>query len=179
MNDLNSTVRHVPIQGFFGYFVGDDGSIWSQRNRGPIAGVLRKRAYKRKLKKMDNGYLSISLIPKPNERPVTLLVHRIVLLAFIGPCPAGMECCHDDGNRTNNKITNLRWGTKKSNAADRVKHGTNNHAERKHLKKRDVVEIKKLLQIGNISKKEIANRYKTKILAVQRIANGTSWKNLR
>jgi hypothetical protein len=56
-------------------------------------------------------------------------VHHLVLLAFVGPRPSGMECCHGDGNNGNNKLSNLRWDTHASNEADKLKHGTDNRAE--------------------------------------------------
>jgi hypothetical protein len=37
------------------------------------------------------------------------LVHRLVLEAFVGPCPAGMEAKHRDGDYTNNTLSNLLW----------------------------------------------------------------------
>lgn len=53
----------------------------------------------------------------------SLYIHRLVLLAFVGPCPPGCECLHHDGNRSNNRLPNLRWGTKKENAEDMERHG--------------------------------------------------------
>lgn len=50
-------------------------------------------------------------------------VHAIVLNAFVGPCPDGMECRHLDGDKTNNNLTNLKWGTPAENANDRDLHG--------------------------------------------------------
>ena len=36
-------------------------------------------------------------------------IPRLVLLAFVGPCPEGMECCHfPDRDVRNNKLNNLR-----------------------------------------------------------------------
>lgn len=52
------------------------------------------------------------------------LVHRLVLEAFVGPCPEGQEGCHNNGDVLNCRLTNLRWDTKSSNNLDRVKHGT-------------------------------------------------------
>jgi HNH endonuclease/NUMOD4 motif len=52
------------------------------------------------------------------------LMHRLVLEAFVGPCPRGMQCCHKDGNRANNKLENLRWDTQKKNEQDKKCHGT-------------------------------------------------------
>ena len=51
-------------------------------------------------------------------------VGRVVLETFIGPCPAGMECCHGNGNYHDNRLENLRWGTKQDNSDDRRRHGT-------------------------------------------------------
>lgn len=51
-------------------------------------------------------------------------VHRLVLITFVGPCPDGMECRHLDGNPSNNRVDNLRWGTKIENSNDRWYHDT-------------------------------------------------------
>ncbi len=50
-------------------------------------------------------------------------VHRLVLETFVGPCPPGLECLHRDGDRANNHIANLRWGTRVENIADTARHG--------------------------------------------------------
>lgn len=47
-------------------------------------------------------------------------VHRVVLIAFAGPPPEGCEVLHTDGNPANNKIENLRWGTRSENLHDSV-----------------------------------------------------------
>ncbi len=51
-------------------------------------------------------------------------VHRLILEAFVGTCPDGMEGCHGDGDPTHNWLSNLRWGTDKENQADSKRHGT-------------------------------------------------------
>jgi hypothetical protein len=51
-------------------------------------------------------------------------VHRIVLDAFVGSRREGMEACHGDGNKTNNRLSNLRWDTSSENKFDVVRHGT-------------------------------------------------------
>ena len=57
-------------------------------------------------------------------RANTVYVHHLVMFAFIGPRPVGMECCHYDGDPTNNRLENLRWDTPAGNAADKKRHGT-------------------------------------------------------
>lgn len=48
-------------------------------------------------------------------------VHHLVLEAFVGPRPPGMEACHFDGNAQNNRLENLRWGTSAENKADAIR----------------------------------------------------------
>ncbi len=66
-----------------------------------------------------NGYRSVALPGYPSK-----LVHRLVLEAFIGQCPDGMECCHNNGVRNDNRLSNLRWDTTSANMFDKQRHGT-------------------------------------------------------
>lgn len=66
-------------------------------------------------------YMIISLCREGKCR--NALIHRLVLEAFVGPCPDGMECRHLNGNPTDNRLTNLKWGTPIENATDRELHG--------------------------------------------------------
>lgn len=59
-------------------------------------------------------------------------VCRLVLLAFVGPAPEGMECCHNDGNPGNNRLENLRWDTRSSNTLDAVAQKTNAESRKTH-----------------------------------------------
>jgi hypothetical protein len=59
----------------------------------------------------------------PKRRLRNQRVHCLVLEAFIGPRPAGMYGCHNDGDPSNNRLENLRWDTPSSNLYDRVRHG--------------------------------------------------------
>ena len=51
-------------------------------------------------------------------------MHRLVLGAFAGPPPEGMEGCHEDNDKTNNRLDNLRWDTRPGNHSDKARHGT-------------------------------------------------------
>lgn len=62
-------------------------------------------------------------------------IHRLVLAAFIGPCPLGMEACHNDGDPLNCQLSNLRWDTRSANQMDRVEHGTSSRGENHSLAK--------------------------------------------
>lgn len=67
------------------------------------------------------GYLCVVLFGRTKKG---MLIHRIVLEAFVGPAPAGMEGCHNNGIKTDNRLSNLRWDTQSANQADRIRHGT-------------------------------------------------------
>lgn len=99
------------IPGFPGYQVTDDGRVWSETTR-------RWRAASAGF----GGYPSLDLWL--HGRPYRKLVHRLVLEAFVGPCPEGMEGCHSNGNPRDNRLSNLRWDTRTENHRDAVKHGT-------------------------------------------------------
>lgn len=79
------------------------------------------------------GRLCVNL--RLNGKRKFCYVHRLVLETFVGPCPEGMECCHNDGNHLNNTLSNLRWDTKSSNILDQVQHGVHNMARKTHCKR--------------------------------------------
>ncbi len=51
-------------------------------------------------------------------------VHALVLEAFVGPRPAGLEAGHQDGERFNNRASNLAWITTTENNRQRRRDGT-------------------------------------------------------
>ncbi|MCR4338868.1 MAG: NUMOD4 motif-containing HNH endonuclease, partial [Gemmatimonadaceae bacterium] len=56
-----------------------------------------------------NGYTSVHLRHLVrNDQPK---VHRLVLAAFVGPCPPGQQCNHKNGKRDDNRLANLEWVT--------------------------------------------------------------------
>lgn len=109
-------------------------------------------------------------------------VHHLVLVAFRGICPKGMEACHNDGNASNNHIGNLRWDTHISNCQDRKKHGTEKGVFVKgsvgcpKISAEDVKEIRKL---GKAQlQKDIASKYHIGRTQVSNILLGYCWKNI-
>lgn len=125
MAESNPTVEYREIPGHPAYRVGSDGSVWSTK----IRGRWNIRAEWRRLKpvKTAAGYLQVRLDGRP------LVVHRLVLQAFVGPCPDGQQARHVNSNdRTNNGLSNLCWGTPAENFADTKRHGTHASRLQKH-----------------------------------------------
>lgn len=115
------------IPGFEGrYEVSDEGRVRSTGFYVRIRSEKLRWAAPKVLKaqvKRPSGHLFVS----PDHKRV--YIHRAVLTAFIGPCPDGLEGCHDDGDTTNNWLSNLRWDTRQSNVDDSIFHGTWAHGE--------------------------------------------------
>lgn len=59
-------------------------------------------------------------------------IHRAVLEAFVGPRPDGMEGCHFNDDKNDNRLVNLRWDTHSANMKDRVRNGGNPHSNKTH-----------------------------------------------
>lgn len=148
MNTQNEIWK--PIPGYEGqYEVSDQGRVRSLDRT-----LTTKLGYQRRHKgHMINprlsrrGYLRVSLTKKKDH-----YMHRLVLLAFTGPRPEGMECLHDDGNPLNNNLKNLRWGTPSENAYDRVRHGTHSLASRTHCPRGHLLQAPNLRTPGKNEK---------------------------
>ena len=98
------------------YQVSDQGRMKStHRRHGPTGRILKANP------DIRCGHPLVHLRNKGKLR--TVRVHRLVLEAFVGPCPAGHEACHWDDVPSNNKVSNLRWGTRKENKADAKRNG--------------------------------------------------------
>ena len=136
------------------------------------------------------GHLSVNL--SKNGITKTYRVHRLVLEYFIGPCPVGMECRHLDGNPHNNRLDNLKWGTRTENQQDRKLHGTNNYFFVKGhkynigskcawstLNEKQVRIIKYLLKTNYLMQREIAKIFDVRPNTISSINIGENWKHVK
>lgn len=110
-------LREIP--GHEHYFVGDDGTVWSTKRKGGNdrqagrTGALRQL----KIQRNSRGYCVVNLDCSGLNK--TRFVHQLVLEAFVGPKPDGMEACHyPDHDKSNNALRNLRWDSHAENMGD-------------------------------------------------------------
>lgn len=125
----------------------------------------------------SHGYLSARVMSGGKIR--TYPMHRLVLEAFTGVRPKGMQCLHRDGNKLNTCLWNLSWGTSKQNARDKVMHGTMASGERNgwsKLKESQVIEIRERYLNGE-KPKILAQEFGVNRNYPRLIANGTVWLN--
>lgn len=111
--------RTLDFLGCPGYRVGDDGSVWTRKKTGGHGLYDTWRAIR--ADPGHAGHKRVLLMPGRNR----VSVHHLVLLAFVGPRPPGMQCRHfPDRDPANNNVWNLRWGTHTENMRDKRLHRT-------------------------------------------------------
>jgi hypothetical protein len=147
--------------------IGSDGSVWRQTARGWF------RLKQQRGDKM--GYMYVHLSSEGKKKRA--LVHRLVLLAFVGPPADGMVCRHLDGNPRNNIPSNLKWDTVSENLRDRKRHGYTNHGEinsQAKLTVSDVAEIRRLRGMGE-KLVVLADRFGVSFQTISNIARRKTW----
>jgi hypothetical protein len=79
--------------------------------------------------KNTDGYPSVRLSIRGKR--IHYPVYRLVVMAYLPKRPSEKhETRHLDGNKNNNCVENLAWGTRKENAEDRERHGQTSRGER-------------------------------------------------
>jgi hypothetical protein len=136
--DFLPAERWLPVVGWEGrYAISSLGRVRSLPR--PVYDPVQRRlwtARERILRPgIRNGYPAVSLSPGTRVGARTYPVHRLVALAFLGPDPfEGAQVCHNDGDRTNPRLDNLRWGSQSDNQRDAVRHGTHACTRKTHCK---------------------------------------------
>ena len=120
------------------------------------------------------GYKRIKLTI--NGINVWKYVHRLIKTAFDGPPPSDglkYDCCHNNGRKMDNRISNLRWDSRRKNIRDKIKHDTIGK-----LKELEVITILRLyksgMSIANISRLYTIVKY----YSIFQIVKGKTWKHL-
>ena len=160
-----------PIENYLG--------LYEVSNSGRIRRVSRENKYRILSQSRDGERRTISLWCNNQER--RFKVHRLVLTAFVGSCPQGMETCHNDGNANNNHVSNLRWDTHISNCKDRKRHGRESHTFQKGQitgAKITVEDVKLIRAIGRQkTSKEIAAMFSIGRSQISNILLGYCWSD--
>lgn len=151
------------IPDFEGYEVSNFGQVRSFFGRGHGRAWKLTRNPQRILAQGEkkNGYKFVCLVG--DSKRYSRTVHRLVMLAFVGSCPKGMEVCHNDSDPANNRLDNLRYDTHFGNMKD-----YSNKMTAGELNLKQINEIKVKFQAGQRIKKIARDYYVTP--AVVRLA---------
>ena len=166
------------IEGWPGYRVGDDGSVWSCKTRGGNS-CLASEWHLLKQTINTTGYPLVGL--RRGRKILKLVyVHALVLGAFVGPAPEGMQCCHHDGNKCNNVLDNLRWGTRLENAADTERHGRRRRGQNVYGSKLTENAVREIFRLSSAGQKnrEIAERFGVTRRTIRDILRRVKWRHV-
>ena len=104
------------LRRFPGYEVSNMGRV-RRRNKSWPRDRRVKQYHYLKAGKTETGYMRLTI--RLDKHGQGMLVHRLVLEAFVGPCPEDLECNHKNQERDDNVLTNLEWITRTENLKHR------------------------------------------------------------
>ena len=149
----------IPIIDFPNYEISDEGIVRR---------IDTKKELAQNTKRGKHPYKRVHLCHKGVAKYV--YVHRLVLRAFVGECPEGMQCLHDDDDPTNNHLCNLSWGTPKENNETIDRSGEKNG--RCKLTPKEVIAIRSSTELHSI----LADIYNVSAGYISQIKKGKTWK---
>jgi len=123
----------------------------------------------------NNGYLCVTLTD--GVRRPQIAVHRLIARVFIGECPIGLHVLHNDGDKTNNAIRNLRYGTPAENHCDTERHGRRLKGSahpRAKLTERTVIDIR----LSTAPASQVAKEFGVNVAHVYALRSRRVWRHI-
>lgn len=158
------------IPGYPGYHANRDGNIYSTKRKG-VALLMKKGL-------TNCGYEKIGFYV--DRKKVYPLVHRLILSTFAGH-PGGLHCNHKNGNRTDNRLSNLEWVTRSENERHarrelgKLMHGHHNTLAK--LTDKKVTRIRQLRREG-WTFQSLADKFGIGVSHACRVAKGEVWRHI-
>lgn len=160
-------MKMLPVPGATGYFVDDQGHVWSDRRGG---GSLRKLRCER----TRNGYLRATIY-MDDGTVARRSVHRLIAEVWHGPAPTARSICrHLDDDRSNNSPDNVAWGYHCDNVADAHRNGR----YRRRIDEQVVRAIRTDVSAGMKYRDVVAKHGLRSTGHVSRIVNRTLWSHV-
>lgn len=162
------TEEYKILKDFPGYLIYNTGKIYSLKTH-----RFLKQHYD------SCGYRHVSLYTGTKASRTTIKVHILVAIAFIPNLQPTVrtEVNHIDCNKSNNRVDNLEWVTRKENVQHALR---NNRCIRVSLSplKEDQVKLIPILISYSFSIKLIARLYKVSMTTIREIITGKTWTYL-
>lgn len=188
VHPVDPSVRILPAPGFPHYYVDELGGVWTLREKRPGADwrnggwVIGDTLRPLNPSATKDGYLFLQLIGPTGKKNPHVRVSRLVLTAFVGPPPAPgrrYHAAHDDGDRKNNRLDNLRWATPADNEKDKIRHGTKQCGEQHYKTKLTAEQVQEIRRLkGRMPPGAVAKMYSVSPGNIDFIWKGQSWRSL-
>lgn len=133
--------------------------------------------------KRRSGYIVVNLyryidgVPKMKQ----FRVHQLVMNAFSSNHDNLPEINHIDGDKTNNKLSNLEYASRSHNMlhayANKLKHQPKGVVTTK-LNPNKVIEIRYIYKHDNYSHYDLSKMYNVSEAAIANVVNRKSWRNV-
>jgi hypothetical protein len=129
----------------------------------------------------DKGYRYVFLRTH-TRRTVRFKIGRLVLSTFVGTNPEKPFACHRNGDRVDDRLENLYWGTQLENIHDAIRHGTfirGDASSKSKLTSSEVLELRQL-HAGGVSQAELVRRLSGRVsqATVSRLLRGRNWADV-
>lgn len=161
--------RFVPIDGWPGYWISDQGRVWSDKTHR----FLRPGT-------QLNGYQFV-VLTKPGQKR-NHRIHVLVAQHFLGPRPPGFEVNHKNGIKEDNRVANLAWVSHRENMRHALRTGLNWARGERHphakLTEAQVRELRAAYARGGVTQKELAHRVGVSPGYMNLILRGKRWRHL-
>ncbi len=170
------------IKGYEGlYSISEDGEIRSEdrvvSHKG--YGKMKRKGALKKIFSNADGYHTVTL--SKNNKAKTYTVHRLVALAYVANSENASEINHKDGDKTNNRASNLEWCSRSENNQHAYDIGLNTPKKgslngNSKLKEKEVLWIKRLKD--KLSKEILSEMFGVSTRAIENIHYEQSWRHL-
>lgn len=152
-------------------------------NQGRVKSLKTQNGRIMKLKKIWSGYVQVCLCQGNVKTHHS--VHALVLEAFVSLRPDKYVANHIDGDRSNNRLSNLEWVTQQKNIMHKYEVMCQPHAVPPHscgenhpqaLSRENARQIRAAYESG-LSARQIGRQFGTSKTTVLKIVNGEHWSN--
>ena len=155
------------VENYPNYKVSTTGEVWSCKYH-----KFLKFSFDRR------GYARVKLYNESSK--CTVLVHRLVGIAFI-PNPSGKRTInHKDGVKSNNNVSNLEWATDSENAIHAFNTGLRKAPKQKSrkLSREEVLSVRKLYFENHEKQRDIAIKYGMNQRAIWAVIHKKTYKEI-